>query len=97
MKITRAELYELVWRTPMSRLAGEFGISDVALAKTCDRLAVPRPGRGYWAQIAAGMKVKRPPLGKVASGAQEWTIVKRSGGAGPRPPKSGGTSGVGSE
>ena len=41
-KISRAELYELVWGTPMSRLAAQFGVSDVALAKTCQRLGVPR-------------------------------------------------------
>jgi hypothetical protein len=33
--VTREELYDLVWSTRMSRLAPEFGISDVALAKVC--------------------------------------------------------------
>ena len=86
-KLTRADLYDLVWRTPMSRLAAEFGVSDVALAKTCRRLSVPRPGRGYWAQIAAGNKVKQPPLGKAPPGTKEWTLVERFENPTPRPPR----------
>lgn len=85
VKITRAELYELVWGTPMSQLAEQFGVSDVALAKTCKRLGVPHPGRGYWARVAAGQRVKRTPLAKAATGETEWTILERS--TEPRPPK----------
>ena len=36
--LTRAELYDLVWETPTSHLAKQFGLSDVGLAKTCTRL-----------------------------------------------------------
>ena len=64
VKVTREELYEQVWNTPVSKLAAQYGISDVGLAKTCARLGVPRPSRGYWAKLAAGEKVKRPPLPK---------------------------------
>jgi hypothetical protein len=85
IKVSRSELYELVWGTPMSQLAAQFGVSDVALAKTCKRLGVPRPGRGYWARLTAGQKVKRTPLGKAAAGETEWTFLQRS--TEPRPPK----------
>jgi hypothetical protein len=60
--MTREELFELVWTTPMSKLAVRFGVSDVALAKTCARYNIPRPGRGYWQQISAGTKPRRPRL-----------------------------------
>ena len=33
---------------PMKALAKEYGVSDVALAKTCKKLLVPVPGRGFW-------------------------------------------------
>jgi hypothetical protein len=55
--LTRDELYQQVWQTPMIRLAVEFGISGNGLAKICDRLNVPYPPRGYWAKKAAGKKV----------------------------------------
>jgi hypothetical protein len=60
--VTREELYEQVWATPMRTVAGRYGISDVALAKTCRRLGVPVPGRGYWARKTAGQHVRRVPL-----------------------------------
>ncbi len=59
---TREELYELVWATPMARLATEYAISDVGLAKLCARHDVPTPPRGYWAQREAGRAPPRPPL-----------------------------------
>ena len=60
--LNREELFELVWTTPMSRLASRFGVSDVALAKICAKHDVPRPGRGYWQQLATGIRIERPKL-----------------------------------
>jgi len=60
--VTRLELYQRVWNTPVFRLAREFGISDVALAKLCRRRAIPIPPRGYWARLGAGQPVERPRL-----------------------------------
>lgn len=51
--LSRQELYELVWSTPMSRLAPQFGLSDVGLAKVCKKYATPRPPVGYWAKKPA--------------------------------------------
>jgi hypothetical protein len=62
MEILRTELYERVWTTPMSKLAREFDISDVGLAKVCASYGIPRPPRGYWARAAAGRVPPRPPL-----------------------------------
>lgn len=61
-KIHRNDLYKKVWETPMSRLASDYGISDVALAKICKKLNVPRPPRGYWAKLQYGKKISKPPL-----------------------------------
>ncbi|WP_332304723.1 hypothetical protein [Rhizobium sp. GR12] len=60
--MSREELYELVWSTPMHKLAEKYGLSDRGLAKTCQRYLVPVPSRGYWAKIDAGQPVKRTPL-----------------------------------
>lgn len=59
---TRKELYDLVWSKPMRKLAVEFGMSDVGLAKVCKRHKIPRPSRGYWAKLERGKKVERWPL-----------------------------------
>jgi hypothetical protein len=57
--LTRQELYDLVWSKPIIKLAQEFGLSDVGLAKICERHRVPTPPRGYWAKKEAGKKVKQ--------------------------------------
>lgn len=57
--LTRRELYDLVWSMPMTKLAAEFGISDVGLKKVCDRHRIPTPTRGYWAKLEAGQKPKQ--------------------------------------
>jgi len=55
--LTREALYERVWAEPMSILAPKLGLSDVGLKKTCTRLRVPTPPRGYWAKLASGQRV----------------------------------------
>ncbi len=72
--IKRSELYEKVWSTPMTQLAKEFGISDVALGKTCKRNNIPKPGLGYWAKLEHGKAVKRTALPQSEEGDYEITI-----------------------
>ena len=62
LSLSREEIYARVWATPTTTLAAEFGVSDVALAKTCRRKQVPLPPRGYWARKAASQTVKPTPL-----------------------------------
>lgn len=60
--VSREDLYDQVWTTPTQRLAQNYGISDVALAKICKKLCVPKPPKGYWAKVAAGYKPKKSSL-----------------------------------
>ena len=53
-RLSRKELYDLVWSEPLRTLCSRFGISDVALKKTCARSEIPTPDRGYWAKKDAG-------------------------------------------
>lgn len=61
-RLTRQELYELVWSTPATKLGERFGLSGRGLAKLCERHDIPVPERGWWAKKAAGHKVETPPL-----------------------------------
>jgi hypothetical protein len=62
----REELYRKVWEKPLLKVAEEYGVSAVALGKTCRKLSVPLPGRGYWAKLAHGhVGMKKPPLPKL--------------------------------
>ncbi|TAV81553.1 hypothetical protein [Rhizobium leguminosarum] len=60
----RQELYDLVWSTPILKLAEQFGISDRGLAKICARFHIAVPGHGYWAKIEAGQPATKTPLWK---------------------------------
>ena len=74
--LTRAELYERVWTTPMRTLAKEFGLSDVGLAKVCRRHNVPTPGLGHWRLVETGHPPKRRPLPTIQpTGTENITIV----------------------
>ena len=62
-KYDRQRLYEEVWREPTQQVAKRYGVSDVAIAKACALLDIPKPPRGYWAKKAVGQKLpNRPPL-----------------------------------
>lgn len=61
-KLTRGQLYDQVWSTPMVKLAERFGLSDRGLAKLCERHKIPVPGRGYWRRKETGQPMKRHQL-----------------------------------
>lgn len=64
LTLSRQDLYELVWSKPVTEVAKEIGLSDVAVAKRCRQVQVPVPPRGYWARVSAGQTPRRTPLPK---------------------------------
>lgn len=67
--LTRRELYELVWTEPMLRVGERLGVSSSYMARVCTDLRVPRPPRGYWAQIEFGKTPPgKPPLPEARPG-----------------------------
>lgn len=58
----RQTLYEEVWAEPVSNVAQRYGVSDVAIAKTCRKMHIPVPGRGYWNKVHSGQKLEKLPL-----------------------------------
>ena len=62
---SRSDLFDLVWSTPILKLAKQIGVSDVGLAKACRKVGIPLPGRGYWAK-SEERRPEQPPLPKMA-------------------------------
>ncbi|MES5488827.1 hypothetical protein QMZ05_39310 [Bradyrhizobium sp. INPA03-11B] len=62
MRISRHELYELVSKSPLSKVAPGLGISPTALAEICRNHNVPYPGSGYWTRVSLGQAVALDPL-----------------------------------
>ena len=59
--ITRRALYDLVWSTPLEKVAAKLGIRDAELVSLCLKRNVPRPWSGYW-----GLKVLGKPAEPIA-------------------------------
>lgn len=78
VELTRRELYEMIWARPMTKVAAELGISDVALHKICDKHRIPAPSRGYWAKVAAGKPQKRPLFRDVSDPLIERIFIQGS-------------------
>lgn len=57
IKLTRQELYNLVWETPLSQLAKKYNLSDNGLRKVCKKLDIPLPKNGHWQKIKFNKKV----------------------------------------
>lgn len=76
--LSREALYIRVWETPTVKLAKEFSVSDVAIAKMCKRLEIPKPPLGYWRKVETGYKKKIPPLPEPSEKAQRgvWIYPK---------------------
>lgn len=58
----RETLYEEVWSQPLLEVARHYGVSDVAIAKTCRKMHIPLPGRGYWSKVQNGQTVRKESL-----------------------------------
>jgi len=75
--LSREELFARVWERPATDVAEELGISGVALGKLCSRLQVPKPPRGYWARVASGETLRRPPLAAFRAAAEKGASGRR--------------------
>ena len=61
-ELSREELYELVWQTPMSKLGPQLGTDGQGLAALCRKRHVPTPPLGYWQKKAVGRASPAPSL-----------------------------------
>jgi hypothetical protein len=80
-QLSRKSLYDLVWAEPIKSLAARFGISDVALKKTCVRAEIPTPERGYWAKREAGKETIRALLPTRPPGMDDEVAIGNKGNA----------------
>jgi hypothetical protein len=76
LSLTRKQLYDMVWSTPMLRLSRTFQCSPTWLARICREASVPVPPRGYWAKKRAGKAAHRRGLPRSAD--PEEVVVRYS-------------------
>jgi hypothetical protein len=78
-RLSRKALYDLVWSEPMKTLSARFGISDVALKKTCARAGIPTPDRGYWAKKDAGKDTFQAAFSTRSPGMNDQVLIGSGG------------------
>ena len=52
--LTDSELQKMVWYKPVTEVAKEMGVSDVAIRKRCRKAGIKTPPFGFWAKVKAG-------------------------------------------
>lgn len=62
MSVTREKLYDEIWTEPITKVSKRYGVSDSYLVRVLKSLNIPRPPRGYWATVAAGIHPEKPLL-----------------------------------
>jgi hypothetical protein len=77
-ELTRRAMYDLVWSRPMTKVAEDLGISDVALKKICEKHRVPTPPRGYWAKRDAGKPTKQVQFHSTSDPQHEHIVIHGS-------------------
>lgn len=75
-EISREELYELVWQTPMSKLGAQLATNGPGLAALCRKRQIPTPPLGYWQKKAVGRAPEMPPLPSLGSFAGGGGILR---------------------
>lgn len=62
IKFKREDLYNKVWKTPLTKLAEEYGVSGNGLKKACIKMNIPVLYNGYWRKLETAKDVFKPPL-----------------------------------
>ncbi len=76
-KLTRKELYDLVWSTPFAKLAKIYAISDAGLRKNCVKMGIPIPDFGHWAKVQHNKDLRIKELPENHDGVNEVTFFLR--------------------
>ncbi len=60
--LSRQQLYDLIWSTPVAKVAADYGVSEAVVKYHCNNRNVPRPTKRHWVNLAAGITPRKKPL-----------------------------------
>lgn len=73
--VTREDLFAAVWERPLTKVAADYGISDVALKKICRKMQIPTPGVGYWRRLECGYPASAPKLPPLSDDGVDSVVI----------------------
>jgi len=78
LRVSRKQLYDLVWSMPMTQIARKLGVRDQHIAQACDAYDIARPGNGHWQKIEYGKSVQTLALRNDRFGADQILAIGKS-------------------
>lgn len=80
IELTRKELYDLVWSTPISKLSTKYALSSDGIKKVCKEFEVPIPENGYWSKLKYNKEVQKEKLNNTFKGEDKIKLTIREEG-----------------
>ena len=75
-KISRDELYELVWSKPVSKILIDYPFTPSKFKKICNDYKIPLPPNGYWQKLRHNKKVFKTPLPEIENKSEKISLSK---------------------
>lgn len=76
-RITRKQLYDLVWSSPKKDVAIKFSTSDIQVRNICKANHIPLPANGHWMKLRFGKPVEIIPLDESINPQEVIEIVEK--------------------
>ena len=80
IELSRKQLYDLVWSTPISQLKQQYAISNEGFKKICKKFEIPMPPNGFWLKLKYNKKVKIEKLNPIFGGIDKIVMTLREEG-----------------
>lgn len=80
IELSRKQLYNLVWSTPITKLTLQYVISVEGLKKLCKQFDIPMPPNGYWLKLKYNKPFIKKELNTVFDGEDKIPLTIREEG-----------------
>jgi hypothetical protein len=79
-EVTRKDLYEIVWTTPLYKITQQYALSNEGIKKICKEYDVPMPKGSYWSKLKFNKNFKKDKLNPVFRGVDKIVLEIREEG-----------------
>ncbi len=80
IKLTRKELYEIVWSTTLSKLTQQYAYTNDGIKKLCKQFEIPMPDGSYWSKLKFNKKFKKEKFNPIFGGVDKIVLTIRKEG-----------------
>lgn len=77
LKVTRQEIYDMVWNEPLSSITKRYTTTYPELRKVLTELDIPIPENGHWSKLKFGKQVEIKPLPEDYTGKNEVELIEK--------------------